>query len=163
MYFCSTNRHVSVDMEKADAYVSGAVLGLLDRRGADLLRPAAEDSDTGALRDEESRLLARLNELAEDYADENITRSSARRPGTDRLAGRAHRGPVGHRSRGSGRGAGRSRRGYDVAARWEELDTDRRRAVVDALFEGVLIGRGRVGSRTFDPNRIMFVRHGKIT
>jgi site-specific DNA recombinase len=45
-------------------------------------------------------------------------------------------------------------RGDDVRANWEKLDIDRRRAVIRALIDRVVIRPGTPGRKAFDPERV---------
>jgi hypothetical protein len=152
---------VSVDLATLDTYVSGVVCGLLATKGADLLAPTTSDSEAAASRLEESELLARLDALAEDYAAGTLTRSQMT-AGTERIRAQLAKVRDVIASAGQAEALAGLVGAEDVAAVWEGLDVDRRRAVIEALFDGVVIARGRRGARAFDPARILFVRHGRI-
>ncbi|MEJ2860538.1 recombinase family protein [Actinomycetospora flava] len=86
VYRCRSMRHMQRLRDPVDAYVVLIVCGILDREGAALLvdhnRP-----DAAALRDEAATLRARLDSLAVEFADGDLTASQLR-TATERLRAR---------------------------------------------------------------------------
>ena len=145
--------HVAVKREEVDKYVSLAAVGALSGPDAiHLLAPRAE-GDAAALIDEEAALQSRLSRLGSLYAAGQISETDL----------------VGGRERGERRLAeiaaqlaelGRESvlaplvTAGDVAAKWEGLGLDLRRAVVDTLMTVTLHPSGR-GARRFDPEKVL--------
>jgi site-specific DNA recombinase len=145
--------HVAVKREKVDEHIAMAVIDALSAPDAiHLLTPQAA-GDVTALTDEEAVLRNRLSRLGSLFAEGQISE-------TDLTGGRA---------RGEARlaeiaaelaGLGRENvlapliTARDVAAAWEGLGLDLRRAVVDALMTVTLYPSGR-GARRFDPGKVL--------
>ncbi len=146
--------HVGVIAAGVDEHVGALVVARLSEPGAaGLLAPAAGDGNAGALHDEAVSLRARLARLGELYMDGKITEQdmvSGRGRGEQRLA------EVEEQLAGLGRESVLAPliAARNIAAAWEGLGTDRRRAVVDALMTVTLYPSGR-GARKFDPGKVL--------
>lgn len=139
----TTGQHISRDVAAVDAYVTSLVLGLVQAHAVDLT-PAGPDVDEQDRATEElSAVRARLDEVARLYGEGVL---DARQVGEATLALRdretalaAQLAPPPSSALAAFDGAD------DVAATWEGLDVDQRRAVVDLLVTVRLhpSGRGR--------------------
>jgi len=132
--------------------VRAVVVARLSRPDAvDLLRDDTRP-DVGELRIRSLALRSRLDSLAVDFADGELTASQLR-TATERIrlqiaqldAALAAAGRVSVLSDLAGQ--------PDTAAVWDGLALDRQRAVIDALMVITLHPPGR-GARTFDPSTI---------
>lgn len=152
--------HINVKREGPDAHIGDAVIGRLSMPDAiHLLTPRAQ-GDTAILKDEAENLRTRLSRLGELYADGKISEgdlTGGRERGEARLA------EIETQLIALGRGsilapvitAG------DVAAKWEALGLDLRRAVVDELMTVTLYPSG-AGARRFDPGKVLPIGRGII-
>jgi len=100
---------------------------------------------------------ARLAELADLWAagDLDTTSWAAARNAVEKRLGSA-------RSRLAAAQAPRALGGLptnvdDLANHWDRLSFDRRRAILTAVMDGVIIGPGRRGYNKFDPKRLSFI------
>ena len=151
-YRCRTAGHIARRGDHVDAYVRAVVVARLSRPDAvDLLRDDTRP-DVGELRIRSLALRSRLDSLAVDFADGELTASQLR-TATERIrlqiaqvdAVLAAAGRVSVLSDLAGQ--------PDTAAVWDGLALDRQRAVIDALMVITLHPPGR-GARTFDPSTI---------
>lgn len=128
-----------------------AVARLSQPYAADLVGPA-EKGNTAALRDEATAIPAKLARLGELFMDDKISEQdmiSGREKGDKRLAQiEAELAELGRESALAPLVAAAS-----VAAAWEGLGTDRKRAVVGALMTITLHPSCR-GARRFDDEKV---------
>lgn len=143
--------HVARAAEAVDELVSAVLVARLSRPdAADLLSTGT--SDVAALQEQEAGLLARLEGLAELYADgaltdEQVTLATARlRVRLDDVRATV----VAQRSHPLARKLADQ---DGVAAAWERLSVVERRQVVDLLVEVTLLPTGRTG-KIFDPDSV---------
>ncbi|SDM01572.1 Site-specific DNA recombinase [Geodermatophilus siccatus] len=150
-YRCSRSRgHLSRGAQPIDDLVIAVVVERLSRRdAADLFAAPHSSSNATALREDAAALRARLDELADLFADGKITAAQLTR-GTERAQQSLE--AVQARLADAGRVSvlGELLAAGDVRAVWDGLDLDRRRAVVDALLIVSLLPPGR-GARHLDP------------
>lgn len=144
VYTCKRHHHLSRAGEPVDDLVARMVAGLLSRPGM-VARLTASDEPAGPdLNAEAVALRSRLDSLAVEFADGLLTASQLR-AATERL--RARLGEVESRMRAASRAPVLAELVgvADVAARWEALPLDRKRAVVAALLTVTILpaGRGR--------------------
>lgn len=152
-YRCSVSvGHIARKADPVDEHIGDVVVARLSRPDAVDLLATEERPDTAALRTEAMTLRERLDNLAGLLADGVLTDAAVRRESArlrDSLA------EVESRLLDAGRVnvLGPLIGAQDVRAAWEDLDTDRQRAVVDTLMTVVLHPVGR-GTRTFRPETI---------
>lgn len=154
LYRCAGSQgHVARRGTPIDELVEAVVVARLSEPDAAYLaKPAADEDDLDEVRQEVSALRARLDQLATDFADGDLTASQLR-SATKRLRERIDTGEQ--------RLAAGSRDDVlrplvdtdDVAAVWSTLDTDRKRAVIDTLVTVTILPTGR-GVRTFRPETV---------
>jgi site-specific DNA recombinase len=153
-YRCGETRgHLSRAAEPVDDLVAALVVARLSQPDAAELLIVTEDGpDVGAMREEATALRTRLGELADLFADGDITKAQFAR-GTDRT--RQALMAVEERLADAGRVSvlGELVAAGNVAAVWDGLDLDRQRAVIDALMQVTLLSPGR-GARTFRPETV---------
>jgi site-specific DNA recombinase len=147
--------HVAVRRADVDKAVGRLVTGRLSMAdAADLMVPAAK-ADVAALRDEAMGIRDRLGRLGSLFALGQIEEAdmiSGRQKGNVRLAEiETELAELGRESVLAPLVAAQN-----VAAEWEKMTTDRRRAVVDALMIVTLHPAGR-GARVFDPDKVISV------
>jgi hypothetical protein len=144
--------HVSRQAEVVEDYVGDVVVARLAQPDAYELLRAPERPDTAELRDQAQALRGRLEALAVDFADGDLTPAQLR-AATDRI--RSRLAAVERQMADAGRAdvLGPLLAGRDVAGVWAKLDDDRRRAIIDTLMVVTLMPPGR-GSRTFDPDTV---------
>lgn len=152
-YLCESRRHVVRRAEPVEALVVGTVLARLGQPDArELFARPDSRADAHALREEEARLRARLDGLAEAFAEGDVDREQLRAGSQrfrTRLADVINRlsaltvTPV----------VSDLLSGDDVQAVWATLDLDRQRAVISTLLMVALRSPGR-GARTFDPTTV---------
>ncbi|MFC5140325.1 recombinase family protein [Actinomycetospora rhizophila] len=158
-YRCSGPRmHVSRVAEHVDELVGALVVGRLSRDDAVelLAEGAAAGDDPAALYTDANAVRARMDELAEKFAEGAITARQlttgtesmrSRLEDLDRRIGLAWSGSALDGLAGA----------QDAAQRWQELPLERRRAVVDALMV-VTILPGQAGRKSgghyFDPETV---------
>jgi DNA invertase Pin-like site-specific DNA recombinase len=145
--------HVAIKREEVDKYISMAVVGALAAPDAiHLLTPHVE-GDVTALIDEEAVLRNRLARLGALFAEGQISETD--------LTGGRERGEL-RLAEIAGQLAELGRESVlaplvtaeNVAAKWEGLGLDLKRAVVDALMTVTLYPSGR-GARRFDPEKVL--------
>jgi site-specific DNA recombinase len=152
IYKCRTMKHVVRQLDPVDAYVVEALIRRLSRSdAADLLvdqgRPNAE-----ALRERAHVLRARLEGLAVEFAEEELTAAQLR-AATARLREKLAAVEAEMADAGRVDVIGPLVRAHDKRAAWEALDPDRQRAAVNAVMVVYLLPPGR-GKRTFDPETV---------
>ncbi|WP_281689573.1 recombinase family protein [Pseudonocardia thermophila] len=153
-YRCETKAHVSRTAPPIDEYVQECVVERLSRPdAAELL---AEDDqparDVPALRERAQALRARLDALAVEFADGELTAAQLR-TATARV--RENLAAVERELAEAGRTSALAPlvAAEDVAAVWKRLDVGRRRTVIDLLMTVTLHSPGK-GKRTFDPSTV---------
>lgn len=150
-YTCSAARHLSRQAGAVDDLVTAVLLLRLGRPDAAGLLVDSSRPDVAPLREEALALRSRLDSLAVDFADGDLTASQVR-TATARIRARladveaqmsaAARAPVLAALVGV----------EDVAARWAEMDLDRRRAVIRAVLVPVILPTRR--GPVFDPDSV---------
>lgn len=143
--------HVARMAQPVEDYVVGNVIARLSKPDARSLMHR-DDVDTTALQTEADGLRARLDALAVQFADGQLT-SSQLRAGTERL--RSKLSEVEAKLADSARVDvfGDLVGVEDVRAVWEGLDLARKRLVIDALMVVHVHAPGR-GTRTFRPESV---------
>jgi site-specific DNA recombinase len=144
-YQCRDSAHVSRSADWVDKRVTERVIGRLSQPDAVELLVDIEREGMAELRQEHDRLAQRLDQLADAFADGAIDNSQLRK-GTERLRGKiadlesrmAHvdRAPILADLVGA----------EDVRAAWDGLPLDRQRAVIDLLYD-VVIMKGKMGRK----------------
>jgi site-specific DNA recombinase len=159
-YMCSDGKHVARTADEVDALVNAVVVERLSRPDAvDLLASSAR-KDTAELHVQTQALRARLDELAALFADGTLNGSQLR---TGSQSVRAQLDAVEAEIAAASSDSVLS--GLvgdgDVQSRWDALDLDRRRAIVDYLMTVTLMrthkGRRkgwRPGESYFDPDSV---------
>ena len=148
-YRCRAAGHVARRGDQVDDYVRAVVVGRLSQPDAIELLRADTRPDAGKLRTRNLTLRSRLDSLATDFAEGELTASQLR-TATERI--RAQIAEVELQLADAGRVdvLGDLAGAPDVAARWDGLGLDRQRAVIDVLMAITLHPPGQ-GARTFDP------------
>ena len=152
-YRCSgSTGHFARKAEPVEDYVASVMIARLSRADARELLANQSHPDAGALHDEANGARARLDALAVDFADGELT-SSQLRAATGRL--RERLGELEDQLADAGRVdiLGPLIAADDVAAAWKSTPLARQRAIVDTLASVVLHPPGR-GTRTFRPESV---------
>jgi site-specific DNA recombinase len=159
VYTCRSGKHVIRTAEEVDRFVEEVVIGILTKRGAELLAPD-QKGDTIALHLKDAALAARLAELGRLFADGQIDADTLR-AGTERI--RQQREGITAQLAAVSRGsvlAGVAD-AADPAKVWAGLDLSRKRAVIDVLMTVTILQakRGRrpgwrAGESYFDPTTV---------
>lgn len=142
-YVCKATKHMIRNAAELDLFVNSLIIERLSRPDAVDLLVRSSGPDMSALRADAAAIEDRLSELATVFADGGITAAQLR-DGSERL--RDKLAAIEHRLADASRGsvltglAGEP----DVDKLWDELDLDRRRAVIDALMS-ITIRRTRKG------------------
>lgn len=153
VYRCANQGHVVRRRDPVDEYVSEVVVARLSRADAASLF-SADRPDLHALLAEADQVRARLDGLAEAYADGTIT-SSQLRKGSERL--RASLAEVEAKmTPGPSKAALTLAGAVDVGEAWAALDSDAQREIVRALMTVHLDPPGR-GVRALDPETVRIV------
>lgn len=153
MYRCSGSYgHVNRMSEPVDDYVGRLVTGRLAMPDAAELLHDQDRPDVDALRGEATALRARLESIAVEFADGDLTAAQLR-AATARLRARLSEAESKLAHAGRVSVLGPLVGAQDVVAAWAGLETDRRRAVIDALMVVTLHPPGR-GTRTFRPESV---------
>lgn len=153
-YWCPRTRGgcgTAIIADPLDQYVTGWVLEYID---SDELAQHLHVGDDQHLLDEIAGCEARLETLAVEWADDQITRgewAAARQTLTARID--AARRRLVH-SQETDRVARLAGRGSDLAAAWPQLTVDRRRAIIAATVDTITIGPAVRGRGFFDPDRV---------
>jgi site-specific DNA recombinase len=152
VYRCRINYCVGRRRDAVDEYVAEVIIARLSREDARELLVAEDRPDVAALRTEATTLRLRLDDLAEAFADGNLTRSQLVKASERiRLRLDAIEAATAHSSRAPVLADLVS--AQDVRAAWQALPLDRRRAVVQALMAVRLLPGGG-GRRPFDPSKV---------
>jgi site-specific DNA recombinase len=161
-YACREARHVVRIASEVDSYVRDLVVARLSRPDAIALLAPTTYADTTALHGEVAVLRERLDELGRAFADGDIDARQLRE-GSERLRSRIEAATTAIASAARGSVLDGVVGEEDVAATWDGLHLDRRRAIIRALCE-VTILRARRGRRPgwrseesyFDPETVDF-------
>lgn len=144
--------HFSRIADPVDEYVSAVVVGVLSRDDArDLLHDTARP-DTDALRVEAMGLRERLDSVAVEFADGELTANQLRTV-TTRLREKLAAVESQMADAGKVNALGPLINADDVQAAWDGLSVGRQRAVIDILMTVRVHPPGR-GTRTFRPETI---------
>nr|WP_239028775.1 recombinase family protein [Pseudonocardia acidicola] len=148
-YRCRSLGHVARRGDVVDDLVSKVVIARLSRPDARDLLVDHQLPDVEVLREKAQALRTRLDALATEFAEGELTASQLR-IATERL--RTNLAAAEREIADAGRVdvLGDLVSAGDVAEAWAAIDTDRQRAVVGALMSVTLMPVGR-GSRRFDP------------
>ena len=159
VYTCRTGKHVIRTAEEVDRFVEEVVVGILTKRGAELLAPD-QTGDTSALHLRDAALRARLDELGR-LAGEGVIDAGQLVQATTAI--RTQREQITAQLAAMSRGsvlAGVAD-AADPAKVWTGLDLSRKRAVVDVLMTVTILPakRGRrpgwrPGDSYFDPDTV---------
>jgi DNA invertase Pin-like site-specific DNA recombinase len=152
-YRCSQSLgHVARRGDPVDRFVSDIVIERLSRPDARELLIDSQQPDVAQLRDDAVALRSRLDSLAVDFADGELTASQLR-TATERV--RTNLAAVEARMADAGRVdvLGPLVSADDVRAVWDTLSVARRRAVIDTLMVVTVCPPGR-GVRTFNPDTV---------
>lgn len=153
IYRCSASHaHVSRMAVPVEEYLTRVVIARLTRSDALELLHDTDRPDVEALRTEANGLRGRLDALAVDFADGDLT-SSQLKAASERIQQRLAAVEADLADAGRVNVLGPVLSSADVAAAWEAAGTDAQRAIVDALMTVRLHGPGR-GTRTFRPETI---------
>lgn len=147
---------LSIMAEPLDEYVRDSVLAALD--GPDLARQMLvrqePDTDADALADKIRAAEGRLTELAEAFADGELTRvqlaAATKKLTATSSADRERLATINGR-RDMVRYVGQ---GDQVRERWHAMSLDQRRAVIRSVIESVVVHPATPGLKRFDPDRI---------
>jgi len=152
-YRCGgSSGHFSRRSEPVEQYVEAVMVARLSRPDAlELLRPSPT-VDTAALSLEAVGVRARLDALATEFADGDLTASQLR-TATVRMRSRLADIDAALADAGRVEVFGGLVDSNDVGAAWESLAVEKKRAVIGALAAVVISGPGR-GVRKFDPNTV---------
>jgi len=147
-YRCRTAGHVARRGDHVDDYVRAVVVARLSRSDAvDLLQHDTRP-DAAELRDRSLVLRARLDSLATDFAEGELTASQLR-TATQRIRSQIVQLDAQLADLGKINVLGGLAGVPNVGAIWDEVGLDRQRAVIDALMVVTLHPPGQ-GARTFD-------------
>lgn len=160
-YRCGdSNGHVARRGDWVDAYVSQIVIARLSQPDARDLLIDDGRPDLPALRNKASTLRAQIDALAAEFGisdpDDVIMAAREFRLASERLRARLAEVEAQLADVGRVNIFGPLVGAENVAAAWEELDTDRQRVVIDALMVVKLQPVGR-GARTFKPETVEIV------
>jgi len=152
-YRCKdTTGHVSRMAEPVDDYVSQVIVARLSRPDAVALLQADTGPDVEALRTQAMALRERLDGLALEFADGELTASQLR-TATERIRAKLAEAEAALADSAKVDALGPLVLSGDVQAAWDALGTARRRAVVDMLVTVTIHPPGR-GVRTFRPETV---------
>ena len=144
--------HIARRAEPIDEYVSMLVVARLSRPDAATLLVDDTRPDVAGLRLQGQALRLRLDQLAVDFADGELTTSQLR-TGTARIQEKLAQVEAELADAGRVNVLGPLVSAADVQLAWNALDTDRQRAVIDVLMGLRLLPVGR-GTRTFRPESV---------
>lgn len=150
IYRCQKAAHLSVRAEPVDEFVSSVVVARLSRPDASALLIDNTAPDVDEIRQRAETIRARITDLGDLFEEGDLSKAEYQTR-KHRLAERlaeaeaammdATRVPV----------LADLVSAEDVAGRWDTLDLDRQRAVVDTLATVTIVSPG-VGRRSFDPD-----------
>lgn len=152
-YRCSASTgHFARMAKPVEEFLSRVVVARLSRADARELLHRRDLPDVDQLRADASGLRERLEAVAVDYADGNVTAAQLR-AATERIRARLTEVEAQLADAGRVDVLGDLIAAQDVAAAWDSLPLERRRAVVSTLMRVVLHPPGR-GTRTFRPETV---------
>jgi site-specific DNA recombinase len=152
-YRCSgAMGHVARRAEPAEEYVAAVIVARLSRPDARDLLTDHTKPDVGAFRDESNGVRARLDALAVDFADGELTASQLR-TATTRLRERLVELEAKIADAGRIDILGPLISAENVRAGWDALSIPRQRAIIKTLAKITLYPPGR-GTRTFRPESV---------
>lgn len=152
-YRCSgSTGHFARMAEPVEEFVSAVVVARLSRQDAHDLLVKKRNVDTDALHVEAVGLRERLDSLAVDFADGELT-SSQLRAASERIQKRLGAIEADLADAGKVDALGDLIGAADVATVWDGFTIDRKRAVIQTLMRVTLHPPGR-GTRTFRPETV---------
>ena len=153
-YVCSRCHGISRDQERVDRLIEKMTIEFLaSPKARAVFRPEPDPLKIA----EANRLRAKLDDLARQFARDEITGSQLTeatklvRPRLRVLEDETRPAPVDLSDLAT----------PDIAKRWKGIPLERRRAVVDFLWDITLLPRGKDAPRRFDPESIRAVRKRK--
>jgi len=153
-YRCVKCLGVAISKPETEELISRAVCHRLARADAAELLIDRDAPDLDALATEANALRARLDELAIGFADGELTASQLR-AATGRLKTRLAEVESSMASASAVRVFADLPLGTDrVGAAFNELDADRRRAIIDTLLSATILPVGKHGRVPFNPARV---------
>lgn len=156
IYRCADGRgpgHVTIRLDDLNEYVETIVVARITRPDAvALLRPVGPAVDLDGLRAERDAATHRLDEIAEAFADGDMTRAQMR-TATERATARRDRAQAALDTATRTTPLAGIVDAPDPVAAWRSAGLDRQRAVVAALMTITVLPRGP-GRRAFDPERV---------
>lgn len=152
VYRCREHAHLARSAEPVEEYVAAVVVERLSRPDAADLLVDSSKPDVAALRDDATALRARMDSLAVEFADGELTASQLR-AASERLRSRLAAVEAEMADAGRADVLGPLVTADDVRAGWDGLSVARRRAVIDALMAVTVYPPGR-GTRTFRPETV---------
>lgn len=152
-YRCRTSGHVARKSQPIDSYVTDVIVGRLSMPDAAVLfQPKPKEAtEQGGLQEQAQALRARLDSLATEFADGELTASQLRTASArirERLEGIESKLATAQQVSPLAQFAGR-----DPARVWETLDDDVKRAVIDHLAVVRILPALR-GSHRFNPDTV---------
>jgi DNA invertase Pin-like site-specific DNA recombinase len=153
LYICDSSAHVGRRQARVDELVEAVIVARLQQPDAiDLV--SGDDTAAKAARERAAGLRARLESVADEYADGAITTEQLRRI-TARLRPQIDEADAeARRASGPRRGLLEELLGPEVEQRWAALSVTRKRAVMEALGVTVHILPTRQGAG-FDPESVV--------
>ena len=152
-YRCSSVAgHIARSAEPIEHFVSEIVIERLSRPDAAELLIDVEKPDLDLLRERALAYRTRLDALATEFADGDLTASQLR-IATDRIRTKLAETEAEMADAGRADVLGPLVQTDDVRAVWEGLSTGKQRAVISALME-VRIQSVKQGTRTFRPESV---------
>lgn len=152
-YRCSGSMgHFARKADDVETYVKAVILERLSRADARQLLAKQSTPDTAALHTQANALRSRLDSLAADFAEGDLTASQLR-TASARIRELLQETESQMADAGRVNVLGPLVGADDLSAVWEKLGVARQRAVIDALATVVLMPPGR-GVRTFRPETV---------
>jgi hypothetical protein len=154
-YTCKVCRGVTIRAQHVEPLLTGLLVERLSRPDAvELLRgKTADPAQAAKLREDEAVLLAKLDQIADDYADDVLTGEQAQRA-TARVQDKLDAIVAAQQDQDRKRVLDGIPLGTDrVGTKVDKLSPDRLRAVFDLLATITIQPVGK-GGHTFDPNRV---------
>ncbi len=152
VYVCRAGKCTSRKAEPVDKLIEAVVIERLSRSDAAEVLAARESPDVGALRHRAGTIQQRLDDLATGL-EEGLLTLTAVRQSSARLREERDKVQGAIDDALSADLLAPFATSTDVAATWEGLGLDRRRAIVDALMTITLLSPER-GRRDFDPDSV---------
>lgn len=147
IYLCKSNVHVTMRVEWLDAYVEQLILNLLaSPKGGAFWNHSDGSGSNEELVREGATIRARLDELADAFADGEITRGQLQK-GSERLRERLAEVETAFARGRIIEGPGGARSAADAIEEWSSYAVDKQRAFIEALTERVVINKRPKGTR----------------